>query len=224
MLLHRIDRPVASFHSGQHLAGMWITLPPYPTTHSAVIAKLNPQSKFSSYLAEELLLAVQSLVDFLAPSSQPWPIIIPRLWMKNILHYLMLPGTIQTSTNEVVIIGNLSFQVDFLEPTLLLQDGPCKCTDRRVSKCKCFSLQRSRQSPARDEAPANLRASTNAKETMKLGHKMAQGIPVLYLSRNYSRMLFMGKFTVQQGKRLLAVSSKRHFLISCTSFCGDLDA
>lgn len=39
----------------------------------------------------------------------------------------------------------------------------------------------------------------------------AQGVPVLYLSRNYSRMLFVGKFTVQQGKRLLAVSSKWHF-------------
>lgn len=55
---------------------------------------------------------------------------------------------------------------------MLLQDGPCKCTDRRVSKCKCFSLQRSRQSPAKDEAPANSRAGTNAKEIIKLVYKV----------------------------------------------------
>ena len=147
---------------------------------------------------------------------------IPRLQMKNILHYLMLPGTIQTSTNitnDVVIIGNPSFQVDFLEPTLLLQDGPCKCTGRRVSKCKCFSHQRSRQSPARDEAPANSRAGTRYKCKRNHENYCARYTSLIYIFvENLLLNAFVRKFTVQWGKRLPAVSSKWHSWISST-FC-----
>ena len=127
---------------------------------------------------------------------------IPRLQMKNILHYLMLPGTIQTSTNitnDVVIIGNPSFQVDFLEPTLLLQDGPCKCTGRRVSKCKCFSHQRSRQSPARDEAPANSRAGTRYKCKRNHENYCARYTSLTSLLRIYCWMLLCASLQYSEG-------------------------
>ncbi len=78
--------------SGQHLAGMWISLPPYPTTLSA-LAKLNAQSVFSRVplsIGAAARKQVQSVVDFLAHKGQPWPTYPDSKWKTSCITWCYL--------------------------------------------------------------------------------------------------------------------------------------